>query len=457
MTGRVAELNSRLGNLVSVPNNASAKSGASDSFQKVMDQTGSRNGASETGGKQKTDIAQKAPAGKPAADAGRIRDVSSKNDIAGRPEDFEEEVERASETAVTVIAGILNVPVEDVEAAMEQLGFTAEDLLNTDNLAPLVAELTGDGDVSMFLLDSNAYGQLKEVTGAVEELNAGIMEQFSMTPEEFKEAIREAGAAKEDVPLPELAVGEPLTEEQEESGPAVIVKDLTNEKQTAEEPVVDRDADVSRSVEETVRQSGQSASGREEQAEDHERGFQGNADAQLFDQAFNPLKAQVSVEEPYHSSHVDTEDIMRQITEQIKLTLKPESTIMEMELNPASLGRVTVHLEAKNGMVTAQFAAQNAAVKEAIESQAVQLRETLEEQGVKVDAVEVTIASHEFERNLQQEPGGKGGEKEKKAGSVSRRKINLNLMEEEEEELSEEEELAKDIMIQNGNSVDYTA
>ena len=77
---------------------------------------------------------------------------------------------------------------------------------------------------------------------------------------------------------------------------------------------------------------------------------------------------------------------------------------------------------------------------------------------MKVDAVEVTIASHEFERNLQQDSGGREAEKEKKAGGVSRKKLNLNLLEEEgEEELSEEEALAKDIMIQNGNSVDYTA
>lgn len=458
MTGRVSELNSRLGNLISVPNNASSKSGASESFQKVMDQTGNRNQASDAGVKRKTDGMQQTQTDKvskdrPSVDTNRIKDVSSKETPVDQAEDFEEEIEKISTAASAIIAEILNVPQEMIDAAMDKLSLSPADLLNTDNLASLVAELTGDGDVSMFLMDSMAYGQLKEVIGAVEELNGTVLEEFSMTQEEFDAALAKLTMQEE---TSEQTLEQPVTQEQEESEPVVIVKDLTNGKQEVSEPVVNRDADVNKPAEEAVSQTEKSSSNKEEHSE--EKGFQGNANAQNFDQTFRPIVDQVSSEESYRSSHVDTQDIMRQITEQIKLTLKPESTIMEMELNPASLGRVTVHLEAKNGMITAQFAAQNQAVKEAIESQAVQLRETLEEQGVKVDAVEVTIASHEFERNLQQDSGGREAEKEKKAGGVSRKKLNLNLLEEEgEEELSEEEALAKDIMIQNGNSVDYTA
>lgn len=458
MTGRVAELNSRLGNLISAPGAVSSKNGAAESFQKVMDQTGSRSDASETEQNLRADVAQKAPAGK-SADTGRIKDVSVKNEAPEEMQDIEDEVEKAASAAVMAVAEILNVPVEDVQAAMEQLDLTPTDLLNTDNLAPLVAELKGDGDVSMFLMDSVAYGELKEVIGAVEELDAGILEKFPMTQEEFGDVLQNISEAEDGVLQP--AAEQPVVKTQEESGPVVVVKDMTNERQTAD-TTVNTEAQDGQKTEEVIpeaQDAQKGAPGEEKHTEEQEKSFQGNANAQPFEQIYNPVRNQVPVEESYHhSAHVDTDDIMRQITEQIKLSLKPESTIMEMELNPASLGRVSVHLEAKNGMITAQFAAQNAAVKEAIESQAVQLRETLEAQGVKVDAVEVTIASHEFERNLQQESGNRGEEKEKKAGAVSRKKINLNLMEEEgEEELSEEEALAKDIMIQNGNSVDYTA
>jgi len=56
--------------------------------------------------------------------------------------------------------------------------------------------------------------------------------------------------------------------------------------------------------------------------------------------------------------------------------------------------------------VTAKIMTQNAVVKEALEAQSVELRQNLEQAGVKVDAVEVTVASHEFEKNLEQNAEG---------------------------------------------------
>ena len=56
--------------------------------------------------------------------------------------------------------------------------------------------------------------------------------------------------------------------------------------------------------------------------------------------------------------------------------------------------------------MTAKTMTQNAVVKEALEAQTVELRQNLEQAGVKVDAVEVTVASHEFEKNLEQNAEG---------------------------------------------------
>ena len=54
----------------------------------------------------------------------------------------------------------------------------------------------------------------------------------------------------------------------------------------------------------------------------------------------------------------------------------------------------------KGGIVTAEFTTQNEAVKAAIEAQATQLRANLEEQGVKIEAIEVSVESHQMEREL---------------------------------------------------------
>ena len=58
--------------------------------------------------------------------------------------------------------------------------------------------------------------------------------------------------------------------------------------------------------------------------------------------------------------------------------------------------------------------AQNEAVKEAIESQVTQLKETLESQGVKVEAIEVTVGSREFNQNLDENNNGEEQHKQKK-------------------------------------------
>ena len=97
-------------------------------------------------------------------------------------------------------------------------------------------------------------------------------------------------------------------------------------------------------------------------------------------------------------------------------------------------------------------------VKEALEAQVATLRENLNQSGVKVDAIEVTVASHEFERNLDQ-----NHKREEEEGahqeemSKHRRNINLSSLDELSGLMTEEEQLVAQIMKDNGNSVDLTA
>ena len=126
-----------------------------------------------------------------------------------------------------------------------------------------------------------------------------------------------------------------------------------------------------------------------------------------------------------------------------------------MQLHPASRGTVQVQIASRGGAVTANFITQNEAVKAALESQMVQLIERFDEQGVKVEAIEVTVQTHEFERNLEQGRGrGQQNEEPAKKGRI--RRINLNDAV-SMENMEEEDALAADMMAANGNTVDYTA
>ena len=129
-----------------------------------------------------------------------------------------------------------------------------------------------------------------------------------------------------------------------------------------------------------------------------------------------------------------------------------------MQLNPANLGKVYLQVVSREGVITAQLAAQNEAVREALESQVAVLKENMNQQGIKVEAIEVTIASHEFERNLEQNQQSPAQEQqEENARKSSRRNINLNSPEEMEGAMTEEEDLVAKIMTDQGNSVDLTA
>ena len=135
----------------------------------------------------------------------------------------------------------------------------------------------------------------------------------------------------------------------------------------------------------------------------------------------------------------------------MKLQFGSDTTSLEMQLHPASLGTLHIQLESKGGMVTANFITQNEAVKAALESQIVQLQESFEAQGVRIEAIEVTVQTHEFERNLEQGRGREQQEPQKKNRS---RRINL-IDPLATEGLDEEETLAAEVRAAGGSTVEY--
>ena len=107
-------------------------------------------------------------------------------------------------------------------------------------------------------------------------------------------------------------------------------------------------------------------------------------------------------------------------------------------------------------MITAQLAVENETVKHALESQMVILRENMDAQGLKVDAVEVTIASHEFEQNLEEGQSGHNSENQDRANQQTARR-SLRIDDLMISDLTVEEQLNAKIMAENGNSMDITA
>ncbi len=152
---------------------------------------------------------------------------------------------------------------------------------------------------------------------------------------------------------------------------------------------------------------------------------------------------------------VDVQNILQQISEFTRVTVTQDVSRLEMQLNPEHLGKLFMQLSSKEGVITAQLVAQNEAVKNALESQMSVLKENMNNQGMKVEAVEVTVASHEFEEQFQGEQ--QAGRQQEEGSHRQRRFLNVDQLEELAGQLSEEDSLAARIMVENGNSMDMTA
>ena len=209
----------------------------------------------------------------------------------------------------------------------------------------------------------------------------------------------------------------------------------------------------------TARQAGQAAANTMDMTA--AQAFNPQAET-TFAESLQEAQAQTPVT-PYTAQQ--TADIMNQIVTQASTTITDTVSRMEMELNPQNLGRMIMQVQQQEGVVTARLIAQNENVRAALETQLAQLRESLEARGIKVDAVEVTVGTHEFERNLEEgmaqqfAEGGQAqeGREGENTGRGRTRNLNRGELDDLAGELTEEEELAAAIMRDNGGTVDYTA
>ena len=152
------------------------------------------------------------------------------------------------------------------------------------------------------------------------------------------------------------------------------------------------------------------------------------------------------------SDQITQADILRQVVDEIKLTMSRDINSLSVQLNPEQLGKVQIHVATKNGVMQAQIIAENEAAKNAVEAGISVLREAFENQDLKVDAIEVMVGTRDFfaenEQNAQDD-----SQREKTGNQVG----GINLNEVSDDEISESEQLEAEMMKAQGNRVNYTA
>jgi len=354
--------------------------------------------------------------------------------------DDAEVLEKAGGEMVAALAAQMGISEDAVLEAMDALGMTDVSLLDAKNLKSLMVELTEGADDMSLLTDGDFYQSVMEALGTLEDIAGEVQEETGMSQEEFNAAVMEA----------QKRLAEEVPEEVQE----VSVQDLQEGENTDSEAVklsVQKPELTENARTETVAQK--DAPKQEDTGKNSESPFMGNSyQAQKVEQQAQALKA-AEAEKAFLMT--DTQKIMDQILDYMKVSVKPELTSLEMQLHPESLGTLHIQISNKEGAVTAQFIAQNESVRAVLESQMMELRENLEQQGVKVEAVEVTIAQYSLDRNPD---GNEASSDQGRRGRKGVRNLNLGEIDlDEEEDLTEEERLTAEMMQSEGSTVNYMA
>ena len=419
----------------------------------------------------------------------RIPKVTGKTGDADMQK-VDQAVEEFAKEVQHEVKELLGVDDAQLEAAMKELGLTYQDLMDPANLANLVMNLTGEEDQLGLLMNAD----FQELMQNVEVLSKNLLQELGMTPQEaaevFTQLEQNVAQITEEVPQQVQEVtdtqAEVLQVQQTDDVQATEQKSQVTgmtDTNAATAEAVESDGNV-QNVEEPVSQevrveNDQTASQQEGQQEEApENSMTTEDDASLLQQNDTTEKSiftEHTFQQTVQTIRTDnitaapttavpqnvvfnTLDVIRQVSEFTRVMYQGDTTSMEMQLNPENLGKIYVQVTAKEGVVTAHLAVQNEIVKEALENQTIQLRENMNQQGIKVEAVEVTIASHEFERNLEQNQQGSAQDEQREQASKSpRRNISMNQLDELSGLMSEEEMLVAKIMRDNGNSVDFTA
>lgn len=397
-----------------------------------------------------------------------------------------EQIADALAQIIEQLKQLLGISDEELLAGMESIGIQSADLLKSDNMAQLLTAIAGDGEAISFVTNEDLYAALQEMTATVENVSSQLLEDTGLTQEELdvlleKLAQMEDGTIEEAVPSAgmdeELAMPDTVSKDaalSQEAVPVVIVEENVKPQQTKtlenqqtqnqyeELPENQQENPTEGAVKVQPQKSEHDAHGQEKSND-----FNGQQSAvQNFGENLNE-SAQVTAESAVSYTSENVDSILKQLADFVKIIRNENLTEMELQLHPASLGTVNVSLVTKGGAVTAEFTAQNEAVRAAIESQVSQLITNLEEQGVKVEAVEVSVASHQMERNLEEDSKNDQSRQEQeerqRIQGTRRNSINFNSfvdgdeIVEEMQEVDDATRIAMEMMAANGNSMDLMA
>lgn len=389
-----------------------------------------------------------------------------------------------SSQIVEKVTDDLDISEDELNNAMQLLGLTAMDLLNPANLAALYCEVTGNAsDPQALVLNADFTALFNDVSQVASENDAQLDLLSQLTASDDGEILDADIVSSADTTDTNESTGSVNTPEKTvDSSYDDTAASGQNINDTADEAVKVYDGstqDSSYQNSDEGTSSGETGNGitSDENTEKtqsksqvdssfddsgerilhHEDGAHSD-NSVLHASVSEQLNTDTSFEMSQSQSRlrVDTTDIIRQIVDSMSISNTTEESAINLQLTPESLGRMYINVSQKNSEISARIAVSNEAVKEALQTQMVNLKEALNNSGIRVNEVEITVASHEFERNLEQGAANDSRQQEStnsyNGSNSSGSGTDSDMMQDRAEE-----RLVTQIMRDNGNSVDFTA
>jgi len=373
-----------------------------------------------------------------------------------KPEDVVEELDvtAMNRQMMQMLQELFGLSEEEIQDVLEQMGIGIQDLLfqvqngeisavALENLQSLVMEVHGITDKAAFLTNgelSRELNQLVEQTAQivadalgvsvdeVEQAEQSLVLSFS---EQMEQTLKNSDGKQSGEETKSIVDGmqDNVRSQNETDGIRVVVE--------TESTGADEDAQS-----DSMLSTSEHTSAADEATTDAKNAL--NLFSEKLEQAFGQDGNQVG------ETGKTMTQIVEQVVNQVKIRVMPETTSMELQLHPESLGRVNLQVSTTNGAATAVLTVENQVAKEALESQMITLKETFAEQGLKVDAVEVTVSDFGLEhQNREAEQ-----EQQRQASGKRRFRSEVDLGSDEESENAKE----TDAVRRDVNSVvDYTA
>ena len=359
----------------------------------------------------------------------------------------EEQIASVSDTVVAQLKEAIQekfgITGEELTQTMEEIGISDENLLDISGITKLVMNLDGIENQADILTNPDFAADVKEILAKLDDIKSDVFskitEEQEMQPEEIIQTADTKG---------ETVTGNSALEETSET---------VQESETDKEDVY-VSTETTDELSEAVKEN-QTTTGNSESESDgllkHDDSAKESREADKIDGIQNvqpqDFAAKLTEDLSAKVGEKQATEIVRQVVEQIQMQSKPGMTSMEMQLYPEHLGKVLIQVVSREGSITAQITAESEAAKNALETQITLLKENLNNQGLKIENVEVTIASHAFEQNMQGD-----GHEEQNAGHGSRGRRAARLLDEGlQQGMPDETDSA--IMEFRGNTVSYSA